>query len=71
MADELFRSLNFFELLASLHQLGQISDDEIVALFEYDLRMIAGAPFILETLKTEGFECLPKLLAKTKLMALD
>ena len=67
VVDEFFRYLNFFELLARLHELGQISNDEIIALFEYDLRLIASHPFILETLNTQGFEHLPQLLKKIKL----
>jgi len=37
LADELWRYLNFFEFLAGLHQLRQISETEIVRLFDYDL----------------------------------
>ena len=40
LADELYRYLNFFELLSGLRELGEISDKEIVGLFDYDLRML-------------------------------
>lgn len=62
LADEFFRYLNFFELLASLRKLRQISDDEIVGLFEYDLRMIAGHQFIVDALRPQGFERLSDLI---------
>ena len=62
LADELYRYLNFFELLASLRRLRQISDDEILSLFEYDLRMLADREFIVSALKPQGFEHLSELL---------
>ncbi len=62
LADEFYRYLNFFELLASLRKLGQISDEEIVGLFEYDLRMIAGHEFIIDALRPQGFERLSDLI---------
>lgn len=68
MANELYRYLNFFELLASLRRLGQISDEEILTLFEYDLRMITRHRFIIDALAPQGFERLPELLRSTKLL---
>ncbi|MBI4502431.1 MAG: hypothetical protein HY700_14875 [Gemmatimonadetes bacterium] len=68
LADELYRYLNFFELLASLRQLGQISDSEILALFEYDLRMLTNHRFITDSLIAQGFERLPQLLRTTGLL---
>jgi len=67
MADEFYRYLNFFELLASLRELGQISKKEILKLFEYDLKMITKHEFIMKCLKPQGFERLPELLRKTRL----
>ncbi|MDP9201922.1 MAG: hypothetical protein M3P26_08365, partial [Gemmatimonadota bacterium] len=55
LADEFYRYLNFFELLASLRKLRQISDDEIVGLFDYDLRMIATHQFVIDALRPQGF----------------
>ena len=55
LADEFYRYLNFFELLASLRKLGQISDEEIIGLFDYDLRMIAQQQFIVDALRPQGF----------------
>lgn len=62
LADEFYRYLNFFELLASLRKLGQISDEEIIGLFEYDLRMIAGHQFVVDALRPQGFERLSELI---------
>jgi hypothetical protein len=62
LADELYRYLNFFEFLAGLRGLGQISDEEIVGLFEYDLRLIKQHEFIMNALRPQGFERLADLL---------
>ena len=63
LADELYRYLNFFELLAGLRGLGQISDDEIIGLFDYDLRLIRQHAFIVAALRPQGFERLADLIA--------
>ena len=62
LADELYRYLNFFELLAGLRGLGQISDDEIIGLFDYDLRLIRQHAFIVAALRPQGFERLADLI---------
>lgn len=62
LADEFYRYLNFFELLASLRKLGQISDEEIIGLFDYDLRMIADHRFVIDALRPQGFERLSDLI---------
>lgn len=69
LADEFYRYLNFFELMASLRQLGEISNDEILGLFEYDLRLLTKHRFVLDALPAQGFERLPQLLQQTKLIA--
>lgn len=66
LADEFFRYLNFFEFLASLRDLDEIKKEEIIALFEYDLRLIQTRPFVVDVLEREGFERLPKLLKLTR-----
>lgn len=68
LANELYRYLNFFEFLASLRQLRQISNKEILTLFEYDLRMVTRHQFIIDALAPQGFERLPELLRSTKLL---
>ncbi len=67
LADELWRYLNFFELLAGLRELGQISDEEIVRLFDYDLRLIKRQEFIVKALEPEGFDGLAQLLDTLRL----
>ena len=62
LADELYRYLNFFELLAGLRELKQISDKEIKGLFDYDLKLIREHKFIVDVLKPQGFERLDALL---------
>jgi len=62
LADEFYRYLNFFELLASLRKLRQITDEEIIVLFDYDLRTISEQPFIVDALRPQGFERLADLL---------
>ncbi len=66
LADDLWRYLNFFELLAGLRQLRQISDEEIVRLFDYDLRLIKRQAFIMDALDPEGFDGLVNLLATVR-----
>jgi hypothetical protein len=70
LADELYGYLNFFELLGSLRALRQISDREIVALFEYDLALLRQHPFILDALAPQGFEHLAALLSRLPLKRL-
>ncbi len=69
LIDEFYRYLNFFELLSSLRGLGEISDDEIIALFEYDLRMLKEHDFIISDLPDQGFERLSKLLGNKRLLS--
>jgi hypothetical protein len=68
LADDLYRYLNFFELLASLRQLRQISDEEIVGLFDYDLRLLKQHRFIVDALRPQGFERLSALLQAPQLL---
>ena len=68
LADEFYRYLNFFELLASLRQLGEISNNEILGLFEYDLTMLTKHQFVLDALPAQGFDRLPQLLQATRLL---
>ena len=62
LAEELYRYLNFFELLAELQHLKQISKREIAALFDYDLRALPDHQFIVDVLAPQGFERLDDLL---------
>ena len=68
LASEFYGYLNFLELLAGLHQLGQISESEILGLFEYDLRVLTKHSFVMNCLVPQGFERLPELLKRTGLI---
>ena len=68
LADELYRYLNFFEFLAGLRGLGQISDDEIIGLFDYDLRLLRQHELIMNALRPQGFERLADLLTPGRLL---
>jgi hypothetical protein len=62
IADELYRYLNFFEFMAGLGQLGQVSRREIQILFDYDLGMLRQHGFVMALLEPQGFEQLHELL---------
>ena len=62
IADELYRYLNFFEFLAGLRKLGQVSKREIQILFDYDLKMLRQHDFVMAVLEPQGFEQLHELL---------
>ena len=64
--DELHRYLNFFEFLAGLRKLNQISDDEIIGLFDYDLSLIREHDYIAQSLESQGYERLNALIASTR-----
>ncbi len=66
LADELYRYLNFFELIASLRHLNQISEKERTALFDYDHRTLTDHSFVVTALGPQGFEKLPSLLKTIK-----
>jgi hypothetical protein len=57
--------LNFFELVARLKAIGQLTDEDINATFDYYLRLLTKQrnPEIRQYLTREGFENLGKLLA--------
>jgi hypothetical protein len=69
LADELYRYLNFFELLAGLRQLNQIRDAEVVGLFDYDLTLIRSHRFIVDALSAQGFERLNQMLQRSHSVA--
>lgn len=62
LTDELYRYLNFFELLAGLRRLKQISDKEINELFDYDIALIRQHDFVVHMLRPQGFESLAEML---------
>jgi hypothetical protein len=62
--DEFTDYLNFFELIALLKAIGQLTSEDIRATFDYYLRLLTHQrnPEIRQYLKKEGFENLDKLL---------
>jgi hypothetical protein len=64
--DELCESfvdyLNFFEYIASLWELKQLSLAEVLMLFEYYLQLMNQEDFAVEFVEKQGFENLKKLL---------
>jgi hypothetical protein len=69
-SDELVESfvdyLNFFEFIASLWKLKQISLDEVAMMFEYYLANLASHKFIIDFVTAHGFENLATLIAELK-----
>jgi hypothetical protein len=51
--------LNFFELIAYLREIGQLSDEDIKAMFQYWLRQLQGYG---EYLRSNGYDKLGRLL---------
>lgn len=61
--------LNFFEYIASLHTMGQISQEEIERMFDYYLKLISDRPVVRAYIKQWGFEDLDRLLTGRELSA--
>jgi len=54
--------LNFFEYIASLHTMGQISQVEIERMFDYYLKLISDRSVVRAYVADYGFEDLDRLL---------
>lgn len=67
--EQLVDYLNFFEYIASLHTMGQISQEEIERMFDYYLRLISDRPVVRAYVKNWGFEDLESLLSARELAA--
>lgn len=64
LEENLVDYLNFFELIASLWKLKQISLHEIRMLFEYYVNLIQKSSFLRTYLEKQGFENLHRLIKK-------
>ncbi|PWT71389.1 MAG: hypothetical protein C5B59_18190 [Bacteroidetes bacterium] len=62
--DKLVDYLNFFEFIASLWKLKQLSLQEVLLLFDYWLGLIKGSNYLDAYLKKYGFENLALLLTR-------
>lgn len=65
LVEDLVDYLNFFEFVAGLWQLGQITLLELRMVFDYYLNNLASIDFVQEFVKTQGFESLANLLRET------
>lgn len=63
LEESLVDYLNFFEFIASLRVLGQLSTREICMVFEYYLLRLNDHEFIMAYTATNGFENLVKLIS--------
>lgn len=69
LADEFYRYLTFFELMASLRELVRFRMRRYSAYLSTILDCFTKHRFILDALPVQGFERLPKLLQQTRLIA--
>jgi hypothetical protein len=65
LVDQLWDYLNFFEFVAGLLKLKQITSEDLKLLFEYPLQRIADDQQIMARLSQEGYEHLHALLRGT------
>ncbi len=61
-AEDLVDYLNFFEFIASLWKLRQISYKDVCMLFHYYLKNLRSHDWIMKFVKENGFEALQELL---------
>jgi hypothetical protein len=61
IVDEFVDYLNFFEFIGGLLNLGQIENEEVVTLFDYDLGRLKNRPIMVEFIQKQGFENLTEL----------
>jgi hypothetical protein len=66
LEEKLIDYLNFFEFIASLWRLKQLSLKEIRMMFDYYIRRLGDYDFIMEYLNQEGFEGLVDLIKEVR-----
>ncbi len=66
LQEELNDFLNFFEFIGSLWKMKQLSLREIRMVFEYYIKRIADYEFIVDYIRTQGFENLNVLLSEIR-----
>jgi hypothetical protein len=62
LAEKLVNYLNFFEFVASLWKMDQLSKQEIILLFDYYIRLLKRHPEVLAFLEKHSFENLQALI---------
>ncbi len=68
LVPDFWRYLNFFEFIATLHNAGELTTDELAGLFGYDLSLIKTREFIAQEIaspEAQVFE-LPLLLSQSR-----
>lgn len=66
LEEKLVNYLNFFEFIANLWLLKQVPFNEIKMMFDYYIRRLGDHDFIVDYIKSNGFEGLVKLMAEIK-----
>ncbi len=64
LAEAFVDYLNFFEFVASLWKIGQLSLREIAMIFDYYLRNLKQHQFVMDFIRQNGFENLDALVAQ-------
>ena len=68
LEEKLFDYLNFFQFIASLWRIGQVSIREINLMFEYYICLLGEFHFLMKFIRDEGFEGLAELVSKVREM---
>lgn len=66
LAEDFVDYLNFFEFVASLWKLRQITIEEIAMVFEYYVRQLGDHTFVMDFIATNGFESLNQLIPELR-----
>lgn len=66
LEEKMVNYLNFFEFIASLWKMNQLTLMEIRMMFDYYIRRLGDYDFILEYLENEGFEGLKDLVKEAR-----
>lgn len=66
LAERFVDYLNFFEFVASLWKLKQITTDEIAMVFEYYVRQLGDHEFVMHFVATNSFENLEQLIPELR-----
>lgn len=58
--------LNFFEFIATLYKLQQLTMQELRMVFDYYIRRLGDYPFVMDYLTSQGFEGLAQLICEVR-----
>ncbi len=68
LVEKLVDYLNFFEFIACLMSMGQLTQKEVKKMFEYYLRLLGKYDFIIDYIHKQGFENLYSLLIELRML---